>query len=89
MASAAPQQFVHLHVHSQYSLLDGACRIGDLVARAKELDQPAISITDHGALFGVVDFYNQATAAGIKRPGRQAPWGARRHEGRAPPAGRR
>ncbi|MCX5662901.1 MAG: DNA polymerase III subunit alpha [Planctomycetota bacterium] len=59
-------QFVHLHVHSQYSLLDGACRIGDLVRRAKELEQPAVSITDHGCLFGLVDFYNTCKAEGVK-----------------------
>jgi DNA polymerase-3 subunit alpha len=58
--------FVHLHVHSQYSLLDGACRTADLVKRAKELDQPAVAVTDHGCLFGVIDFYNKATAIGIK-----------------------
>ncbi len=62
----SPSQFVHLHVHSQYSLLDGACRIGDMVKRAKELDQPALAITDHGCLFGVIDFYNKAVEAGIK-----------------------
>ena len=59
-------QFVHLHLHSQYSLLDGACRIGDLVHRASELGQPAVAVTDHGALFGVVDFYTKAVAAGVK-----------------------
>jgi len=58
--------FVHLHVHSQYSLLDGACKTADLVKRAKELDQPSIAITDHGCLFGVVDFYSKAVAAGVK-----------------------
>lgn len=58
--------FVHLHVHSQYSLLDGACKTADLVKRAKELDQSSIAITDHGCLFGVVDFYAKAVAAGVK-----------------------
>jgi len=58
--------FVHLHVHTQYSLLDGACRTKELVKRAKELGQPAVSITDHGCLFGVVDFYTKAKDAGIK-----------------------
>lgn len=48
--------FVHLHVHTQYSLLDGAARIKDLVARAKELEMSALAITDHGAMYGVVDF---------------------------------
>ena len=49
--------FVHLHVHTEYSLLDGACRIGSLVERVKELGQTAIAITDHGVMYGVVDFY--------------------------------
>ncbi len=61
-----PKPFVHLHVHTQYSLLDGACRTKELVNRAKELNQPAVSITDHGCLFGVVDFYTKAKEAGIK-----------------------
>ena len=59
-------QFVHLHVHSQYSLLDGACRISDMVKRAKELDQPSLAVTDHGCLFGAIDFYTKAVDAGVK-----------------------
>ena len=51
--------FVHLHTHSEYSLLDGACRIPSLVARAKELGQTALAITDHGAMYGVIDFYKE------------------------------
>lgn len=58
--------FVHLHVHTEYSLLDGAARIRNLVARAKELGMPALAITDHGAMFGVVDFYQACTEQGIK-----------------------
>jgi DNA polymerase III subunit alpha len=58
--------FVHLHVHSEYSLLDGFSNIKKLVARAKELDMPAVALTDHGTMFGVIDFYNAATSAGIK-----------------------
>lgn len=58
--------FVHLHVHSEYSLLDGACRIEGLVARAKELGQTAVAVTDHGVMYGAVDFYRAAKAAGIK-----------------------
>ncbi len=46
--------FVHLHVHSEYSLLDGACRVKDIVRRAKELGMPAVALTDHGTLGGVV-----------------------------------
>ncbi len=58
--------FVHLHVHSEYSLLDGLSRIPALVQRARELGMPAIALTDHGAMFGAVDFYHAATRAGIK-----------------------
>jgi DNA polymerase III subunit alpha len=59
-------EFVHLHVHSEYSLLDGAARLEKLVDRAKELQFPAIAVTDHGNLFGAVDFYLAASKAGIK-----------------------
>ena len=58
--------FVHLHVHSEYSLLDGACRVKSLVARAKELGMPAVALTDHGTLGGVVKFYDAAHKEGIK-----------------------
>ena len=58
--------FVHLHVHTEYSLLDGSTRIGDLLDRTRELGMDAIAITDHGAMFGVVDFYKKAKARGIK-----------------------
>ena len=58
--------FVHLHVHTEYSLLDGACRIGSMMDRVKELGQNAIAITDHGVMYGCVDFYKAAKAAGIK-----------------------
>jgi len=58
--------FVHLHCHSEYSLLDGACRIPELVARAKELEQPALALTDHGNLYGAIEFYQAATKAGVK-----------------------
>ena len=57
--------FVHLHTHTEYSLLDGAARIGELVDHAKALGQPAVSITDHGVLYGAVEFYAAAKAAGI------------------------
>ncbi|MBW1992619.1 MAG: DNA polymerase III subunit alpha, partial [Deltaproteobacteria bacterium] len=62
----AASAFVHLHVHTAYSLLDGAIRIPDLLNRAAALEMPAVAITDHGALFGVLEFYQQATKAGIK-----------------------
>ena len=58
--------FVHLHVHSEYSLLDGACRVKELVKRAKELGMPAVALTDHGTLGGVVKFYRAAQEEGIK-----------------------
>ncbi len=58
--------FVHLHVHSEYSLLDGACRVKSLVQRAKELGMPAVALTDHGTLGGVVKFYRAARDQGIK-----------------------
>ena len=58
--------FVHLHVHSEYSLLDGACRIDRMMERVKELGQTAIAITDHGVMYGCIDFYKAAKAAGIK-----------------------
>ncbi len=59
-------KLVHLHVHTEYSLLDGACRLDKLVQRAKELGQDSLAITDHGVLYGAVDFYNECKAAGIK-----------------------
>ncbi|MCX5891481.1 MAG: DNA polymerase III subunit alpha, partial [Deltaproteobacteria bacterium] len=59
-------KFVHLHVHTAYSLLDGAVRIKDLLAQAAAFEMPAVAITDHGSLFGVLDFYQKAKAAGIK-----------------------
>ncbi|MEG1559484.1 MAG: DNA polymerase III subunit alpha [Clostridia bacterium] len=58
--------FTHLHVHTEYSLLDGAARIKDLVKRARELGMNALGITDHGAMYGVIDFYNACKAGGIK-----------------------
>lgn len=58
--------FVHLHVHTEYSLLDGACRIDRMMDRVKELGQDTIAITDHGVMYGCIDFYKAAKAAGIK-----------------------
>ncbi|MBI5231568.1 MAG: DNA polymerase III subunit alpha [Coriobacteriales bacterium] len=58
--------FVHLHTHSEYSMLDGAARVKDLVARAIEFEMPALAVTDHGYMYGAVDFYRQASKAGIK-----------------------
>ena len=59
-------KFVHLHVHSEFSLLDGANRIKDLPVRAKELGMDSIAITDHGVMFGVIDFYKACKANGVK-----------------------
>lgn len=62
----ADDTFVHLHVHTEFSLLDGLSKIKKLVARAKELEMPAIAITDHGTMFGVMDFYEECRKAEIK-----------------------
>ncbi len=62
----APETFVHLHVHSEYSLLDGACRIPELAKRAAELKMPALALSDHGNLFGAIEFYKECRANGVK-----------------------
>src|SRR5213083_848661 len=65
--TAVPEaDFVHLHVHSEYSILDGACRIPALAARAAELEMPAVGLTDHGSLAGAVQLYQQAGKVGVK-----------------------
>lgn len=56
--------FVHLHVHTEYSLLDGACRIRDLPALVKEMGQNAVAITDHGVMYGAIDFYRSLQKGG-------------------------
>ena len=61
-----PQDFVHLHVHTEYSLLDGACRIKELPAKAKELGMTALAITDHGVMYGAIGFYKECKKQGIK-----------------------
>ena len=66
MASADSDDFVHLHVHTDYSLLDGAAKIDKLVAETARQGQKAIAITDHGYVFGAYEFYNEAVKAGIK-----------------------
>ena len=58
--------FVHLHLHTEYSLLDGAIRMKELMKKAKELGMPAVAITDHGNLYGAVEFYQEAKNAGVK-----------------------
>ena len=59
-------EFVHLHLHSEYSLLDGACRIKDIPLRARECGHTAVALTDHGAMYGVIAFYNECKKQGIK-----------------------
>ena len=61
-----PAPFVHLHVHSEYSILDGACRIPALAKKAADLEMPAVSLTDHGSMAGAVDLHKAAAAQGIK-----------------------
>src|SRR5436305_5570269 len=58
--------FVHLHVHSEYSILDGACRVPDLVARAAELEMPSVSLTDHGSMAGAVQLWKETRNTGVK-----------------------
>ena len=58
--------FTHLHVHTEYSLLDGSSKIAELAARAKALGMDSMAITDHGVMYGVIDFYRAARAEGIK-----------------------
>ena len=58
----APREFVHLHVHTQYSLLDGVIGIPEAIAKAKDYKMPALAITDHGNLFGAMEFYSAAKA---------------------------
>ena len=59
-------EFIHLHLHTQFSLLDGACRIPDLLALAKQYNMDSLAITDHVNMFGAIDFYTEAQKAGIK-----------------------
>ena len=66
MTNGAGDSFVHLHVHTEYSMLDGAARLGHLAARAAELGMPAVAMTDHGNLFGAYEFYRQAKDHGVK-----------------------
>ena len=64
--ASTKDSFVHLHVHTEYSMLDGAARVGDLVNEVARQEMPAIAMTDHGNVFGAFDFYKQATKAGVK-----------------------
>ncbi|HET7358367.1 MAG TPA: DNA polymerase III subunit alpha [Nocardioidaceae bacterium] len=65
-SGSTSDSFVHLHVHTEYSMLDGAARLGALTERVAELGMPAVAMTDHGNLFGAYEFYKKATAAGVK-----------------------
>ena len=58
--------FVHLHLHTEYSLLDGACRLRDIPARVRELGQDTVAITDHGVMYGVIELYKLCKKAGVK-----------------------
>src|SRR5271154_2348594 len=62
----APSNFVHLHLHTDYSLLDGACEIGELTAETARRGMPAVAVTDHGNLFAASTFYHQAVTHGVK-----------------------
>jgi len=66
MSGNPSDSFVHLHVHTEYSMLDGAARVGDLVAEVARQEMPAIAVTDHGNVFGAFEFYKQATKVGVK-----------------------
>ena len=59
--------FTHLHVHTEYSLLDGSAKIGELVSRAKELGYESLAITDHGVMYGVIEFYKACKKEGIRQ----------------------
>src|SRR5207247_273844 len=62
----ARDSFVHLHLHTEYSLLDGSIRMKELMKKAAELKMPAVAMTDHGNLFGAIEFYQEAQRAGVK-----------------------
>ena len=65
-AGMGAAEFVHLHLHTQYSLLDGAIKIPDLISKAKEFKMPAVAMTDHGVLFGAMEFYTSVQSSGLK-----------------------
>ena len=80
-------QFVHLHLHTDYSLLDGACDVEQLVVRVKELGMPAVAVTDHGNIFGAVHFFNAARHHGIKPIVGCELYICKKDDHRAPPEG--
>ena len=59
--------FTHLHVHTEYSLLDGSGKISEMVSKTKEMEMDSLAITDHGVMYGVIDFYKACKAEGIKQ----------------------
>ena len=65
MSNSASGDFVHLHAHTEYSMLDGAARVKDLFAEAARMEMPALAITDHGNLFGAYEFWKAGKAAGV------------------------
>ncbi len=73
MSTGSQDSFVHLHVHTEYSMLDGAARLGALADRAAELGMPAVAMTDHGNVFGAYEFYSKAKAAGSSRSSASRP----------------
>src|SRR5256885_15482345 len=66
LVNTAMAEFTHLHLHSQYSLLDGAIRLGDLFKTVKQMGMESVALTDHGNMYGMVDFYKKAKDAGVK-----------------------
>ena len=66
MAAPAGKSFAHLHVHTEYSMLDGAARLDDVFRQCQADGMPAIAMTDHGNMYGAYDFWNKATKAGVK-----------------------
>src|SRR3712207_8400301 len=66
LGNAVPDSFAHLHVHTEYSMLDGASRVDALMKRAAELEMPAVAMTDHGVMFGAIDFFRAGQRHGVK-----------------------
>ena len=88
MPADLPEQFVHLHLHTEYSTLDGACRIDDVVKKAAKLGMPAVAMTDHGNLYGAIDFYLACKKAKVnwcRRFGERAREAGATTSRRAPP----
>lgn len=73
MDSSSSRSFVHLHNHTEYSMLDGAAKIAPMLAEAQRLEMPAIGMTDHGNMFGASEFYNAATKAASSRSSASRP----------------